>query len=271
VLETMIASDAVATASEALRQFLAARLGNERTRRRVTQYCLRETVNPGLNPDEDAFTDLPSWLVRFDPRLKRLARVIRHPPVQLLLAAQRVVWDLAGGKGRGLLHRPMPADRRGPGSKPVSVTLKSAEVAAHLSPGFGRDVFAIRPDEHREVAEQAGLHRPIYLRERRIVASLRCRNGASQRRVGVAAGSVARGAHPKCAVRRATIRPTERLPTTRGICGAREIARQPPHRCTIPSGWCLSAISRSAMATFARNTALCRSLSFCRTLATPTS
>jgi hypothetical protein len=89
------------------------------------------------------------------------------------------------------------------------------------------------------------LHRPIYLRERGIVASLRCRNGASQRCVRVAAGSVACGAHPKCAVRRATIRPTERLPTTRGICGVREIARQPPHRCTIPSGWCISAISRS--------------------------
>src|SRR4051812_5295310 len=106
VLDEMIASDAIATPAEALRHHLAARLTDETVRHRASAYCLRQFMRPGPGPGEN-HAGPPAYLSRED---RGLARLICHPPVQLLLAAQRVVWDLAGGKGRRLLHRPMPVD-----------------------------------------------------------------------------------------------------------------------------------------------------------------
>ena len=107
VLGQMIDSDAVATPAEALRQLLAARLGDERARRGVTAYCLRQTLNRNPDSDDDDLRGaLPRSLARTDPQL---ARLVRYPAVQLLLGAQRIVWDLAAGKGRKWLHASLPA------------------------------------------------------------------------------------------------------------------------------------------------------------------
>ena len=106
VLEQMLADETIATPAEALRHFLAARLGDDALPRKVTDHCLRLLFR-GFDPETADTSALPDWFDRVDPAV---ARLIRHPPVQLLLAAQRIVWDIAGGRGRGHLHRPLPGE-----------------------------------------------------------------------------------------------------------------------------------------------------------------
>jgi uncharacterized protein YjbI with pentapeptide repeats len=106
VLDQMIASDAVATPVEALRHFLASRLGDDEVRQRTTDYCLMQALTGHL-PGNEIDPDPPSWFERADPLL---ARLIGYFPVQVLLAAQRIVWDLGAGNGRDHLHRRLPGE-----------------------------------------------------------------------------------------------------------------------------------------------------------------
>ena len=105
VLEEMIAHDALATPAEALRHWLAARLGDPYFRRLVTDYCLKCAMRAdgGEAVDEEP----PRFVAGVDPAV---ARLVAHEPVRLILAAQRIVWDLAGGTGAGHLHKPLPAE-----------------------------------------------------------------------------------------------------------------------------------------------------------------
>jgi uncharacterized protein YjbI with pentapeptide repeats/energy-coupling factor transporter ATP-binding protein EcfA2 len=105
VLEEMIEHDALATPAEALRHWLAARLGDAYFRRLVTDYCLKcaTGAEPGETPDEEP----PQFVAAVDPAV---ARLVAHDPVRLILASQRVVWDLAGGTGADHLHKPLPGD-----------------------------------------------------------------------------------------------------------------------------------------------------------------
>jgi len=104
VLDQMVASDAVATPVEALRHVLASRLGDESVRRQASGYCVQQLVGASSNDAEDLL-DPPS---QFDDPV--LARVLGHQPIQVLLAAQRIVWDIAEGRGRDHLHRRLPGE-----------------------------------------------------------------------------------------------------------------------------------------------------------------
>jgi uncharacterized protein YjbI with pentapeptide repeats len=101
VLDAMCEHEALATPAEALRHVLASRLGDERVRRGATDYCLGKVLPPE-KPDEP-----PAHLLNADPLLGRL---LAYRPVQLALAAQRVVWDLAAGNGRDHVASRMPQE-----------------------------------------------------------------------------------------------------------------------------------------------------------------
>jgi uncharacterized protein YjbI with pentapeptide repeats/energy-coupling factor transporter ATP-binding protein EcfA2 len=101
VLDAMCEHEALATPAEALRHVLASRLGDERIRRAATDYCLAKVLPPEKQDEP------PAHLVAADPVLGRL---LAYRPVQLALAAQRVVWDLAAGDGRDHLGARLPMD-----------------------------------------------------------------------------------------------------------------------------------------------------------------
>ena len=92
VLDAMCGSAALATPAEALRHVLASRLGDAYLRRRATDFCVQSLLRPLDGPAEP-----PAHFHRADPLL---ARLIGHRAVQVVLAAQRVVWDLAAGAAR---------------------------------------------------------------------------------------------------------------------------------------------------------------------------
>jgi uncharacterized protein YjbI with pentapeptide repeats len=103
VLDEMAADASLASPADALRHFLAARLGDPYVRRLATDFCLRRLLNEGTaDPIEP-----PGYFARFDAVL---ARLIAYRPVQVILAAQRVVWDLAAGTGRDHLAKRLPPD-----------------------------------------------------------------------------------------------------------------------------------------------------------------
>jgi uncharacterized protein YjbI with pentapeptide repeats len=101
VLDEMCEHDSLATPAEALRHLLAARLGNERMRRLATDYCLAKVL-PSAKEGQP-----PEHVAGADPML---ARLLEYRPVQLALAAQRIVWDLAAGDGRDHVGSRMPQE-----------------------------------------------------------------------------------------------------------------------------------------------------------------
>ena len=109
VLDQMVEHDGLATPAEALRHWLAARLGDPYLRRLATDYCLRRVIGhrPGDDDDRNPGGDPPACFDSVDPAVGRL---VAHAPVQLILAAQRVVWDLAEGKGCGHLRKVLPPE-----------------------------------------------------------------------------------------------------------------------------------------------------------------
>lgn len=89
VLDRMIADESVPDAREALRLELAERLRDEAIREQVGDHCLwRLNVPVTLPPGAQ---EQAAWRA-LDPILHRL---IRHRPIQLLIAAARLVADLA--------------------------------------------------------------------------------------------------------------------------------------------------------------------------------
>jgi len=102
VLEAMCSNDALATPVEALRHVLAARLGDACVRQVTTDYCLTRLLRADASGDEP-----PGYFARADPLL---ARLISCRPVQVLLAAQRIVWDLAAGTGSEHVGTRLPPD-----------------------------------------------------------------------------------------------------------------------------------------------------------------
>src|SRR4051794_1807761 len=103
VLDEVTADGSLASPTDALRRALASRLGDERLRRRAAGYCLRRGLPPAVaNP-----SDPPSFFRRDDPLL---ARLLAYRPVQVILAAQRIVWDLARSAGRDHVGARLPPD-----------------------------------------------------------------------------------------------------------------------------------------------------------------
>ena len=103
VLDEMAADASLASPADALRHFLAARLGDAYLRRLATDFCLRRLVQEGT----DDPVEPPGYFSRVDATL---ARLIAYRPVQVILAAQRIVWDLAVGTGRDHLAKRLPSD-----------------------------------------------------------------------------------------------------------------------------------------------------------------
>jgi uncharacterized protein YjbI with pentapeptide repeats len=101
VLDAMCANGSLVTASEALRHVLASRLGDERVRRAATDYCLAKVLPPERQDEP------PAHVVAADPVLGRL---LAYRPVQLALAAQRIMWDLAAGNGRDHVGSRLPLE-----------------------------------------------------------------------------------------------------------------------------------------------------------------
>ena len=103
VLDEMAADASLASPADALRHYLAARLGDPYLRRLATDFCLQRLLQ-----EEDATDPVePPGYFSIDVPLCRL---IAYRPVQVILAAQRVVWDLAEGRGRDHLAKRLPAD-----------------------------------------------------------------------------------------------------------------------------------------------------------------
>ena len=102
VLDQMAADSSLATPADALRHFLAGRLGDARLRELATVICLQRLLR-----DAGEGRDPQGYFERADPVV---ARLIAYRPVQVILAAQRIVWDLASGRGRDYLARRFPGD-----------------------------------------------------------------------------------------------------------------------------------------------------------------
>jgi len=101
VLDQMAADASLATPADALRHFLAGRLGDARLRQAATEFCLHRLLH---NADLPCRPNYFNWA---DPVV---ARLIAYRPVQVILAAQRIVWDLAAGHGRDYLAKRFPDD-----------------------------------------------------------------------------------------------------------------------------------------------------------------
>jgi uncharacterized protein YjbI with pentapeptide repeats len=107
VLDRMAASTSVVSLDDALRRELAARLRSTVTHRAVEDLCLQRlttfrgasAVLPGPRP-EHAAAGLNS----------ALWRLVRHRPVQLLMAAARIADDLSRGQSGDYLDAPLPRD-----------------------------------------------------------------------------------------------------------------------------------------------------------------
>ena len=106
VLDAMCENSALATPAEALRHVLASRLGDAYLRRLATDFCLQRV----LHAERADGADPPGFFERADALL---ARLIGYRAVQVILAAQRIVWDLAAGAGRE--HVAVPAVKFPPG------------------------------------------------------------------------------------------------------------------------------------------------------------
>jgi uncharacterized protein YjbI with pentapeptide repeats len=105
VLDQMAADGSLATPADALRHYLAGRLGDAHLRELATGFCLQRLLR---DADEGFVTrDPPGYFERADAVV---ARLIAYRPVQVILAAQRIVWDLAAGHGRDYLATRFPED-----------------------------------------------------------------------------------------------------------------------------------------------------------------
>jgi uncharacterized protein YjbI with pentapeptide repeats/energy-coupling factor transporter ATP-binding protein EcfA2 len=89
VLDRMIADDLVAGPRQALRQEFATLLADGPLRDRVRETCLRSLMNSTV---ETLAHGEPAESLALDARLQRL---IRHRPIQVLIAADRIVAELA--------------------------------------------------------------------------------------------------------------------------------------------------------------------------------
>ena len=138
VLDEMIELESLATAAEALRHWLAARLGDPYFRKLVTDYCLHRAL---AGRADDGWAEPPPCFRRVDDRVWRL---VGHEPVQRILAAQRIVWDLAEGAGRDHLHKRLP-----PG-----VLAEVASLVAFREPAMGELRWVVQ-DRHDRAAHSA--------------------------------------------------------------------------------------------------------------------
>lgn len=102
VLDEMASDASLASPADALRHYLAARLGDAYVRRLATDDCLRRLLPRAKDPFEP-----PEYFHHVDALL---ARLIAYRPVQVILAAQRIVWDLGAGAGSNHLARRLPSD-----------------------------------------------------------------------------------------------------------------------------------------------------------------
>jgi uncharacterized protein YjbI with pentapeptide repeats/energy-coupling factor transporter ATP-binding protein EcfA2 len=105
VLDAMAADGSLATPAEALRHVLAARLGDHYLRHLATDFCVERVLRA---PTAEPPPDPPGYFRHVDPLV---ARLIRHHAVQVILAAQRIVWDLPGAAAvPEYLDRPLPPE-----------------------------------------------------------------------------------------------------------------------------------------------------------------
>jgi uncharacterized protein YjbI with pentapeptide repeats len=106
VLDRMAGDATILSVRGALRRELAARLIHGAARRQVAEVCLARLTND------------PARVIAPEPEAElashghdaRLLRLIRHRPIQLLLAAERIVADLAGCDVCDYLAAPLPRD-----------------------------------------------------------------------------------------------------------------------------------------------------------------
>jgi uncharacterized protein YjbI with pentapeptide repeats len=111
ILDRMAHDESIATTHTALHYELAARLGNQaRARRLAEDFCLS-----ALKRNADLVLDVPHSLLSGDPSSRArqavdIARLVRHRPVALLLAADRVVAMAQHGEAKLGLTGRLPRD-----------------------------------------------------------------------------------------------------------------------------------------------------------------
>jgi uncharacterized protein YjbI with pentapeptide repeats len=114
VLDRMASDERIGDIRTALRQELNQRMSNDALRFRVGSLCLtaicanRVAEFGEVQAAESEESIGTSWLSGSLEGDKALVRLLRHPPVQLLLAAEWLTVDLADGWTRDLLTNPLP-------------------------------------------------------------------------------------------------------------------------------------------------------------------
>ena len=107
VLYRMVSDPALGSIHDALRQEVADRLANGAVRRLAEQVCLAHLRNREAVPVQPE--PLEAELASQCPD-QALRRLVRHRPIQLLIAAQRIVADVAGGEPCEYLETRLPLD-----------------------------------------------------------------------------------------------------------------------------------------------------------------
>jgi len=142
VLDLMAADESIGDVRSALRHELGARLGNHRLREQVEELCLTafrkisnvgEHITPDLSVDEQA--DLQYGAEVF--------RLIRHAPVMVLLAADRLVHLAERGQDRPLFSQQLPRQLIYETAQLLSGNIQALQ---HLGEWIGQSRFrAIHP------------------------------------------------------------------------------------------------------------------------------
>jgi uncharacterized protein YjbI with pentapeptide repeats len=106
VLDRMAADPTIASVRDALRRELAPRLSDDTVRRLVSGVCLGAL----MNRDAEAIApSLREQLANCCPD-RSLARLVAHRPVQLLVAADGILAELAAGQPCQFLGEPLPRE-----------------------------------------------------------------------------------------------------------------------------------------------------------------
>jgi uncharacterized protein YjbI with pentapeptide repeats len=103
VLDQMAGNEALQTVKSSLRAFLESKLADPETKSLVSDYCLAAQTDPS------SADDLLKKLAKRRCE-ETLRRTILHGIVQVLLAAERIVTDLAGGAACNYLSKQLPRE-----------------------------------------------------------------------------------------------------------------------------------------------------------------
>ncbi len=110
VLDLMASDESIADIRSALRRELAARLGNHRLKEQVEELCLTAIPQVSQSGQHIPMTDLPLDELADVPFNRELFRLIRHQPVMLLMAADRLAYLAEQGHAHHAFTQQLPRE-----------------------------------------------------------------------------------------------------------------------------------------------------------------